>query len=55
MIEFGRRGSVRRSNRLGQEETIDAPNQALKDLWSIPLNLERRELQLKDWRGYLRE
>ena len=40
---------------LGQEERVDAQNQKLDDLWSIPLNLERGELQLRDWRRYLRK
>ena len=33
---------------LKPEETVDAPNQTLDDLWSIPLNLERGELRLRD-------
>ena len=37
------------------EERVDAPNQKLKDLWSIPLNLEHGELRLRDWRRYLRK
>ena len=40
---------------LEQEERVDAPNQKLDDLWSIPLNLERGELRLRDWRRYLRK
>ena len=40
---------------LEQEERLDAPNQTLDDLWSIPLNLERGELQLRYWRRYLRK
>ena len=40
---------------LGQEERVDAPNQKLDDLWSIPLNLEGGELWLRDWRRYLRK
>ena len=39
---------------LEQEERVDAPNQRVDDLWSIPLNLERGELRLRDWRRYLR-
>ena len=35
-------------NWLEQEERVDAPNQTLNDLWSIPLNLERGELRLMD-------
>ena len=38
---------------LEQEERVDAPNQKLDDLWSVPLNLERGELRLRDWRRYL--
>ena len=38
---------------LEQEERVDAPNQKLDDLWPIPLNLERSELRLRDWRRYL--
>ena len=38
---------------LEQEERVDAPNQTLDDLWSIPLNLECGELRLRDWRRYL--
>ena len=40
---------------LEQEERVDAPNQKMDDLWSIPLNLERGELRLRDWRRYLRK
>ena len=40
---------------LEQEEGVDAPNQKLDDLWSIPLNFERGELRLRDWRRYLRK
>ena len=39
---------------LEQEEGVDAPNQKLEDFWSIPLNLERGEWRLRDWRRYLR-
>ena len=39
---------------LEQGERVDAPSQTLDDLWSIPLNLERGELRLRDWRRYLR-
>ena len=38
---------------LEQEERVDAPNQKLDDLWSVPLKLERGELRLRDWRRYL--
>ena len=40
---------------LQQEERVDAPNQTLDNLWSIPLNLERGESRLRDWRRYLRK
>ena len=40
---------------LEQEERVDAPDPKLDDLWSIPLNLERGELELRDWRRYLRK
>ena len=40
---------------LEQEERVDAPNQRLDNLWSIPLNLERGEWRLRDWRRYLRK
>ena len=33
---------------LEQEEGVDAPDQKSNDLWSIPLNLERGELRLRD-------
>ena len=33
---------------LEQEERVDAPNQTLDDVWSIPPNLERGELRLRD-------
>ena len=38
---------------LEEEKRVDTPNQKLDDLWSIPLNLERWELRLRDWRRYL--
>ena len=40
---------------LEPEERVAAPNQTLDDLWSIPLNLKRRELRLRDCRRYLRK
>ena len=40
---------------LEQEERVAAPNQKLDHLWSIPLNLERGELRLRDWERYLRK
>ena len=40
---------------LEEEERGDAPNQRLDDLWSIPLNLKRGELRLRDWRRRLRK
>ena len=40
---------------LEEEERVDAPNQKLDDLWSIPLNVERGELRLRDWRRFLQK
>ena len=40
---------------LEQEERVDAPNQTLDDLWSIPFSLKHAELRLRDWRRYLRK
>ena len=40
---------------LEQEQGVDAPNQMLDDLWSIPLNLERGEFRLRDWWRYVRK
>ena len=40
---------------LEQEERVDSPNQKLEDFLSIPLNLERGELRLRDWRRYHRK
>ena len=40
---------------LEQEERVDAPNQKLDDLRSIPLNLEHGKLRLRDCRRYLRK
>ena len=40
---------------LEQEERVDTPNQKLNDLWAIPLNLERGELRLREWRRYHRK
>ena len=37
------------------EERVDAPNQKLEDLWSIPLPLERRELRVREWNRYIRK
>ena len=34
---------------------MDTPNQKLDDLSAVPLNLERGELPLKEWRRYLRK
>ena len=34
---------------LEDEERVDAPNQKLEDLWSIPLLLERGELRVREW------
>ena len=40
---------------LEDEERVDAPNQKLKDLWSIPLPLDRGELRVREWNRYLRK
>ena len=40
---------------LEDEERVDAPNQKLEDLWSIPLPLDRGELRIREWNRYLRK
>ena len=40
---------------LEDEERVDAPNQKLEDLWSIPLPLERGELRVQEWNRYIRK
>ena len=40
---------------LEDEERVDAPNQKLEDLWSIPLPLNRGELRVREWNRYLRK
>ena len=40
---------------LEQKERLDTPDQKLDDLREIPLKLERGELQLTEWRSYLRK
>ena len=40
---------------LQDEERVDAPNQKLEDLWSIPLPLERGELRVREWNRYIRK
>ena len=40
---------------LEDEERVDAPNQNLEDLWSIPLLLERGELGVREWNRYIRK
>ena len=40
---------------LEDEERVDAPNQKLEDLWSIPLQLDRGELRVREWNWYLRK
>ena len=40
---------------LEDEERLDAPNQKLGDLWSIPLPLDRGELRVREWNRYLRK
>ena len=37
------------------EERVDAPNQKLEDLWSVPLPLERGELSVREWNRYIRK
>ena len=34
---------------------MDAPNQKLEDLWSVPLPLERGELRVQEWNRYIRK
>ena len=38
---------------LEDEERVDAPNQKLEDLWSIPLQLDGGELRVREWNRYL--
>ena len=40
---------------LEDEERVDAPNQKLEDLWSIPLPLEGGELRFREWNRYIRK
>ena len=40
---------------LEDEERVDAPNQKLEDLWSIPLPLKRGELRVREWNRYIRK
>ena len=40
---------------LEDEGRVDAPNQKLEDLWSIPLPLDRGELRVREWNRYLRK
>ena len=40
---------------LEDEERVDAPNQKLEDLWSIPLQLDRGDLRVREWKRYLRK
>ena len=40
---------------LEDEERVDAPNQKLEDLWSIPLPLGRGELRVREWNRYIRK
>ena len=40
---------------LEDEERVDAPNQKLEDLWSIPLPLERGELRVRERSRYIRK
>ena len=40
---------------LEDENRVDAPNQKLEDLWSIPLPLERGELGVREWNQYIRK
>ena len=38
---------------LEDEEQVEAPNQRLEDLWSIPLPLGRGELRVREWNRYI--
>ena len=40
---------------LEDEERVDAANQKLEDLWSIPLPLDRGELRVREWNRYIRK
>ena len=40
---------------LEDEERVDAPDQKLADLWSIPLPLERGEFRVREWNLYIRK
>ena len=40
---------------LEDEERVDAPNQKLEDLWSIPLPLDRGELRVRECNRYLQK
>ena len=40
---------------LEDEERVDAPDQKLEDLWSIPLPLGRGELRVREWNRYIRK
>ena len=40
---------------LEDEERVDAPNQKLEDLWSIPLPLKGGELRVRNWNRNLRK
>ena len=40
---------------LEDEERVDAPNQKLEDLWSIPLPLERGDCGVREWNWYIRK
>ena len=40
---------------LEDEKRVDAPNQKLEDLLSIPLPLERGELRVREWNWYIRK
>ena len=40
---------------LEDEERVDAPNQKLENLWSIPLLLARGELRVREWNRYIRK
>ena len=37
------------------KERVDAPNQKLEDLWSIPLPLKRGELRVREWNRHIRK
>ena len=49
------RGELECVDWLEDEESVDAPNEKVDDLWNIPLGLKRGELRLPAWRNCLRK